>query len=131
MKKIFLLYSVLFAFSCAAQPNVQNVDSETFKKHVEQNDGVLVDLRTDEEIDRKGLIKGAVQIDYFSKNAEADIAKLDRKKTYLIYCAGGGRSGECAELMTKLGFTKIINLEKGYDDWKKKNFEIQMRTKKE
>src|SRR5690606_7732684 len=118
-------------FSCTAQPNVQNVDSETFKKQIEQNKGVLIDLRTDEEIDRKGLIKGAVQIDYFSKNAEAEIAKLDRNKTYLIYCAGGGRSGECAELMTKLGFTKIINLEKGYDDWKKKNFETQMRTKKE
>lgn len=78
-------------------------------------------MRTDDELKNKGFIKGAAQIDYFKKDAEEVIAKLDKKKTYLIYCAGGGRSGECAELMQKLGFTHVVNLEKGFDDWKKKD----------
>ena len=55
------------------------------------------------------------------------ISKLDKTKTYLIYCAGGGRSGECAELMKKEGFTHVVNLEKGFDDWKKKGFEVEMK----
>jgi phage shock protein E len=126
------LFLALFAFfSCSSQSNAKNVDSENFKNLISQNTGVLIDLRTNEEIERKGMIEGAIQIDYFSKNAEAEIAKLDLKKTYLIYCAGGGRSGECAELMTKLGFKYVINLEKGFDDWKRKGLPIQTPQKKE
>jgi rhodanese-related sulfurtransferase len=55
------------------------------------------------------------------------ISKLDKTKTYLIYCAGGGRSGECADLMKKEGFTHVVNLEKGFDDWKKKGFEVETK----
>lgn len=107
------------------QTSTKNVDAAEFKKLIDENKSVLIDLRTPEEIKSKGMIKGAKQIDYFSKNAEAEIDKLDRKKTYLIYCAGGGRSSECAALMEKKGFKSVVNLEKGFDDWKRKGFEIQ------
>lgn len=109
-----------------AQTKVENVDANTFKKLIDEKKYYLIDLRTDDELKNKGFIKGATQIDYFKKDAEATILKLDRKETYLIYCAGGGRSGECVELMQKLGFTHVVNLEKGFDDWKKKGFEIEI-----
>ena len=83
--------------------------------------------KTDDELKNKGFINGAKQIDYFGKNAETIIKKLDKKKTYLIYCAGGGRSGQCADLMKENGFLHIVNLEKGFDDWKKKGFEIEYK----
>jgi len=90
---------------------------------VDEEKATLIDLRTTDEISRKGMIKGATQLDFLDKNAEANVAKLDRNKTYLIYCAGGGRSGDCTELMQKLGFKSVINLEKGFDDWRKQGFE--------
>lgn len=108
---------------CGAQTTVKSVDASTFKKLVDEKKATLIDLRTTDEINRKGMIKGATQLDFLDKNAEASVAKLDRNKTYLIYCAGGGRSSDCAELMQKLGFKSVINLEKGFDDWKKKGFE--------
>jgi rhodanese-related sulfurtransferase len=123
MKKLLALLALLFCFNSQAQTVVKNVDAVTFKKMIEEKKGVLIDLRTNDEIEKKGMIKGAVQIDYLAKNAETKIAKLDRKKTYLIYCAGGGRSGECAELMSKLGFKDVVNLEKGYGDWLKQGYE--------
>jgi rhodanese-related sulfurtransferase len=121
---ILFLFITLLGFS---QTIIENVDAATFKKLIDENKSVLIDLRTNDELKNKGYIKNAKQIDYFSKDAEAIIKKLDKKKTYLIYCAGGGRSGECADLMKANGFSHVVNLEKGFDDWKKKGFEIELK----
>jgi len=126
MKKIALLLFILILKSTNAQ-TVSNVNAQEFKKQIDTKKSILIDLRTPDEISKKGKIKGAEEIDFLAKDSEALIDKLDKKKTYLIYCAGGGRSGECAELMQKKGFAKVINLEKGFDDWKKKGFEIEIK----
>ena len=127
MKKIITLLALFTTVMSFAQTKVENVDAATFKKLIDEKKSYLIDLRTDDELKNKGFIKGAAQIDYFKKDAEAVIGKLDKKKTYLIYCAGGGRSGECAELMQKLGVTHVVNLEKGFDDGKKKGFEVEIK----
>ncbi len=127
MKNIFTLILVLISLVSFSQTQIENVDAITFKKLIDEHRSVLIDLRTNDELTNKGFIKNAKQIDYFSKDAEGNIKKLDRKKTYLIYCAGGGRSGECSELMKENGFTHIVNLAKGFDDWKKKGFEIEYK----
>ncbi len=103
----------------------KDVDATTFKKLIDEKKDILIDLRTPEEIKTKGKIKGAIEIDFLAKDAEDQTKKLDKKKTYLIYCAGGGRSGDCRDLMTKEGFKEVVNLSKGFDDWKKKGFEIE------
>jgi phage shock protein E len=127
MKKIITLLALFTSMISIGQTKIENVDAETFKKLIDEKKSYLIDLRTDDELKNKGFIKGAAQIDYFKKDAEVVIGKLDKKKTYLIYCAGGGRSGECSELMQKLGFTHVVNLEKGFDDWKKKGFEVETK----
>lgn len=127
MKKIITILALFTSMMSISQTKIEHVDAATFKKLIDEKKSSLIDLRTDDELKNKGFIKGAAQIDYFKKDAEETIAKLDKNKTYLIYCAGGGRSGECAELMQKLGFIHVVNLEKGFDDWKKKGFEIDMK----
>jgi len=114
-----LCFISLFGFA----QTIKNVDAQTFKKLIDENKSVIIDLRTSSEIEKKGMIKQAIQLDFLSKDAEQAIETLDKNKTYLIYCAGGGRSGDCAELMEKSGFTNVTNLEQGFDDWKAKGFE--------
>ena len=97
------------------------------KKICDEKKYILIDLRTADEIKSKGKIKGAKELDFLDKNADANIEKLDKKKSYLIYCAGGGRSGDCADLMKKQGFKEVVNLEKGFGDWKNKGFEIETK----
>ena len=125
MKNLFaLLLIAVSTFAIAQTPGkIENVDVATFKKYIDSKKGYLIDLRTTDEINAKGMIKGATQIDFLAKDAESVISKLDHKKTYLIYCAGGRRSGDCAEIMQKQGFEHVVNLEKGFDDWKRKGFE--------
>ncbi len=112
---------------CSAQTKKENVDAATFKKLIDEKKSILIDLRTDDELKAKGFIKGATQIDFLGTNSETIISRLDKKKTYLVYCAGGGRSGDCAELMKTQGFTHVVNLAKGFDDWKKKGFEVELK----
>ena len=123
MKKIVTLILVFISTFSFSQEVIKNVDAATFKKMIDEKKYILIDLRTADEIKSKGKIKGAKELDFLDKNAEANIEKLDKKKSYLIYCAGGGRSADCAELMKKQGFKEVVNLEKGFGDWKNKGFE--------
>ena len=127
MKKIITILSLFVSIISFSQSKIEHVDPATFKKLIDEKTSFLIDLRTDDELKNKGFIKGSAQIDYFKKDAESVISKLDKKKMYLIYCAGGGRSGDCADLMINNGFKSIANLEKGFDDWKRKGFEIEIR----
>lgn len=121
MKKIIVLCMFLCITSLYSQ-KVTNVNAEEFKKQIDSKKAILIDLRTTDEIKSKGKIPGAQQIDFLAKDSEKQIEKLDKSKTYLIYCAGGGRSGDCAELMQKSGFKNVVNLEKGFGDWKNKGY---------
>lgn len=121
-----LFITVLALTSWAQNGIVKNVSSEEFKNAIStKKNAEIIDLRTNDEIQLKGKIKGAKQIDFLAVDAEKKISALDKNKTYLIYCAGGGRSGDAAELMHKQGFKEVINLEKGYGEWQKKGFEIE------
>lgn len=126
MKHLFCLSLILCGYFAVAQ-HTRNVDSATFKKLLDEKKSALIDLRTNDEIARKGMIKNARQIDFFGKDAEKRISALNRDSTYLIYCAGGGRSGECAALMESMGFKHVVNLEKGFDDWKLKGYDVVKR----
>lgn len=124
MKKLIFLF-LLFTISNFFSQKAVNVTAEEFKKQIDSKKGVLIDLRTTDEIKSKGKIPGAQQIDFLAVDSEKEIQKLDKNKTYLIYCAGGGRSGDCAELMQKSGFKSVVNLEKGFGEWKTKGYEIE------
>lgn len=126
MKTMVLLAAMILPAWSFAQVNpVTNVNAETFQKLMNNLEGeVVIDLRTPDEV-AQGKIPGAVVIDFFGADFEPAIKALDPGKTYLLYCAGGGRSGETAELMQKMGFKKIYNLEEGFKGWSKKKMPVE------
>lgn len=132
MKKLILVVVALITVAVKTDAQTQstvitNLSSERFKAITEGDKaGIIVDLRTPDEI-AKGYIKGAVFVDYLSKEWEKEVAKLDKNKTYYVYCAAGGRSADAAEYMEKHGFKKVYNLEKGFSEWSKKGFPIEKK----
>ena len=52
----------------------------------------VLDVRSPEEY-ADGHLKDAVNVNFNGGNFEAQIAKLDPTKPYLVHCAAGGRSG--------------------------------------
>lgn len=125
MKKLILILTIISAY-VNAQTNYKNADSPTFKSMIEKKDGVVIDLRTNEEC-AKGIIKGAIQVDFLGKEFEMVMQKMDKSKKYYVYCQGGGRSAEAAEWMTKNGFKNVVNLEKGYFDWSRKGYPTEIQ----
>jgi phage shock protein E len=127
VRALITFFWFLFLIPPVSAQQVRHVTAAEFSSVLEKGDCELIDLRTDPEIARKGFIKGSRQIDYLSTDAETEISGLERTKTYLVYCAGGGRSAECAEFMNREGFTRVINLEKGFDDWLRKGHPAEKR----
>ena len=85
------------------------------KKH---KDVVILDIRTEKEY-TAGHIQKAKWLDYYQDDFKAKLAKLDRKKPYLVHCASGGRSGKSMQLFRDLGFTRVYHMNDGFRGWEK------------
>jgi rhodanese-related sulfurtransferase len=77
----------------------------------------LVDVRTPEEF-QSGYIAGAVNLNIQDAGFANKIARLDKNRPVMVYCAVGGRSAKAATQFSKLGFPKVYDLKGGMTDWK-------------
>ena len=77
---------------------------------------VILDVRTPGEI-LQGRIKNSTPLDFLASTFPADLEKLDKNKTYLLYCRSGNRSGKALEIMKGLKFQKVFNMTGGIQDW--------------
>ena len=82
---------------------------------------VLLDVRTREEFDAE-RIEGAVIVDYNSPSFRENMAKLDREKSYLVYCRTGHRTSGAVKVMRELGFRNVSVLPGGITKWKEAGF---------
>lgn len=89
----------------------EDINGAEFKKKLKEAGAVVLDVRTRGEFS-EGHIPRAVHIDVMSPSFAGAIEKLDRNKTYLVYCRSGNRSGQACSIMTAKGF-KAYNLAGG------------------
>lgn len=73
-----------------------------------KSDVVVVDVRTTQEY-VNGHIQGAQLLDFQSPQFQEQVAQLDKKKTYLLYCASGSRAGKALRYFKSFGL-KARNL---------------------
>ena len=97
-----------------------DLSAEEFRKMLkERDDVVLIDARTDAEI-AEVAIPGHIQIDVSHPHFQEKLEKLDKDKTYLVYCRSGARSASLANFMGQLGFRHVYNLAGGIIAWLQK-----------
>ncbi|QLE01672.1 rhodanese-like domain-containing protein [Galbibacter sp. BG1] len=83
----------------------------------EDGNAVVLDVRTDEEVE-EGYIPKAIQIDIYKGQGFLDeVEKLDKSKNYYVYCRSGKRSAQACMLMNQLGFENTHNLLGGFMEW--------------
>ena len=118
MKKIvaLLISSVVVLTGCSSSPSASNLDAAGFAGKIVETDVVTLDVRTAGEF-MAGHIDGAINIDVEGNTFDAEIANLDKSKTYAIYCQSGRRSQIAVDKMTSAGFGSLFNLENGIADW--------------
>ncbi|MBK9097702.1 MAG: rhodanese-like domain-containing protein [bacterium] len=96
---------------------VENLDAKTFEKKMEEDkDAVLLDVRTPME-HQMVRIPNSILIDINSPSFVEEIDKLDKSKSYYVYCRSGNRSFHAGNYMLKVGFEKVYNLEPGIIGW--------------
>ena len=84
---------------------------------------VILDVRTPKEF-TQGHIAGAVLLDFRNPDFVSGLKRLDRSKTYLIYCRSGNRSGQALRLIDSMGFQRIYHLKRGIIDWQKEKLPL-------
>ena len=97
---------------------VENLDAESFRKKLEEDsDAVLLDVRTPME-HQMVRIPNSILIDIYNPHFTQEIEKLDKNKSYYVYCRSGNRSYHAGNFMIEAGFEKVYNLEPGIIGWK-------------
>lgn len=115
--------SLLVLTACSSGGGATNLGSEDFAKKIAEPGIVILDVRTSGEF-YAGHIEGAINIDVEGMQFDADIAKLDKTKTYAVYCHTGRRSGIAVGKMSDAGFTSLFNLSSGITDWQSKGLPV-------
>ncbi|MEK6248357.1 MAG: rhodanese-like domain-containing protein [Planctomycetales bacterium] len=88
---------------------------------------VFVDLRDGTEQAKSGIIPGAIASSRgfmeFHIDPESPVHKpaFNQDKTYIFYCASGGRSALAAKVAMDMGLKPVVNMTGGVAAWKKAN----------
>lgn len=97
---------------------MKNLDNKAWEKAQEADDNsVILDVRTPEEYEEKHIPNSKLINVQESQAFVDEIQKLDKSKSYYVYCRSGGRSAMAANIMEQMGFSDVANLEGGITDW--------------
>lgn len=76
----------------------------------------VLDVRSTGEFEG-GALPNAVNVSIGDELFDTKIAKLDKEKPVLVYCAGGFRSRKAVTRLKDLGFKNIQHIHRGYMSW--------------
>lgn len=119
MKK--LLFSILAALGLFAnaqsQSEVEVLEPQAFIERVKADtSAIILDVRQPEEF-AEGHLAQAINLDWLDQTVFINgLAKLNKQKTYYVYCRSGRRSQAAAGKLKAEGF-QVIDLKGGYLHW--------------
>lgn len=109
--------STLFNTLFGNKTGLVNLDSGSFETQMNADkDAVLIDVRTKTE-HMQQRIPNSMLLDIMHPQFVNELDKLDRSKSYYLYCRSGNRSYHAARQMVSMGFEKVFNLEPGIIGW--------------
>ena len=118
-KFAILIFLCLLFMNCNSQTskNIETLAPAAYSATLKATpDAQLLDVRTPEEFSSEH-IDNAANINWNGDDFAGKAAKYDQSKPIFVYCKVGGRSGQAAQKLSEMGFTKIYNLEGGLMKW--------------
>ena len=109
----------------AALKEIPSISAKEALKLIGSSEHVFVDLRDGSEQQKTGLIEGAIASSRgmleFHIDPESPVHNpaFIQDKTYVFYCASGGRSALAAKAAKDMGLSPVFNLAGGVAAWKK------------
>ncbi len=112
-----LVLMSIISCTTAAQSGFKNAPIAELTKIKTEKKAIVIDVRTPAEW-QQGVIEGtSLFIDYNNPSFKQQLAKLDKSKTYVVYCRSGGRSAGASQVMVDNGFKNVINMQGGIMSW--------------
>lgn len=91
------------------------IDAEQAKKMMDDEEVIIVDVRTEEEFSDAHIDKALLlTLDQIESKASSVIP--DKEATYLLYCRSGNRSSQAAGMLVEMGYTEVYDFG-GILDW--------------
>jgi len=122
---VLLVIGVVLVGGCVGQETpaqiIEDITPQEAFALIQDNqnnpDFIILDVRTPEEF-ADGHIENAINLDYYSETFGDELNKLDKNKTYLVYCRSGRRSRNALDIMEELNFREAYNMSGGIIEWK-------------
>lgn len=105
---------IMFNF-LSKNSNDMDITAEEFKEKMKELPGVVIDVRTRDEYSQGHLVLTDENYDLLNGDFHDAVEKLDKNKTYYLYCRSGNRSGQAARIMKDNGFDSVFNIG-GFED---------------
>ncbi|TGY44573.1 rhodanese-like domain-containing protein [Clostridium sartagoforme] len=126
MIALFLILSTLVISGCTTLNKeistkgqevvtVSRITSEEAKEEMNNNDVIILDVRTEEEYN-SGHIENSVLIPIDDLEYKAEEVLTNKEQKILVYCRSGNRSKKAADLLVEMGYTNVYNFG-GIKDW--------------
>jgi rhodanese-related sulfurtransferase len=107
-----------------AQAKIRTVDVAAAQARYGADDVVFVDLRDPRELEREGMIPGALHaprgmLEFWVDPASPYYREVfGSGKEFVLYCQSGWRSVLAAATLEDMGLPRVAHLEGGYRAWK-------------
>jgi rhodanese-related sulfurtransferase len=125
--KSSLLFLIFLSLNSFAQ-TVTSVPVALFAKSLDSAHIQLLDVRRPEEY-KAGHLEGAFQADWQNKEQfEETVQHLDKARPVYVYCLAGSRSAAAASWLSERGFTKVVNMLGGINEWKKEGLPLEAKV---
>ncbi len=98
---------------------MQNIQQDKWSKLIESDkDAFILDVRTPQEC-MQGIQPNAKTLNFLDRDSFiTGLDKLDKHKSYYVYCRSGNRSAKACMIMDQMGFSNTYNLLGGMIEWK-------------
>jgi rhodanese-related sulfurtransferase len=96
----------------------------------------FVDVRDVRELEREGVIPGAIHAPRgmleFWVDPESPYHKdvFAQDKEYVLFCAAGWRSALATRTLVEMGLPRVAHIEGGFTAWKKASAPVEQKAKK-
>ena len=116
-----------------ANAEIKSVSPEELKQQLDNEEIILVDVRSKDVIEAEGQIEGSVHVPRDMLEFHADQRpdnplrkeELDPEKKIVVYCGVGGQGTLSTKTLQDMGYSDVSNLSGGTKAWVEAGFDLK------
>ena len=116
-----------------ANAEIKSVSPEELKQQLDNEEIILVDVRSKDVIEAEGQIDGSVHVPRDMLEFHADQRpdnplrkeELDPEKKIVVYCGVGGQGTLSTKTLQDMGYSDVSNLSGGTKSWVEAGFNLK------